>query len=213
MTKIKTLLVDDHALLRDGLAALLEDTGEFEVVGFAASGREALAQADALRPQLVVMDLAMPDLNGVEATRRLLQAHPKTKVVALTMHADRRYVSGALKAGAAGYVLKEAAFDELIDAATRVMAGTTYLSPKVSDLMVREYVSKQESGLVSVLSSREREVLQLIAEGRSTKEIADDLCISSKTVESHRKRIMDRLELRTVAELTKFAVRWGLTEL
>ena len=213
MTKIKTLLVDDHALLRDGLAALLEDTGEFEVVGFAASGREALARVDELRPQLVVMDLAMPDLNGVEATRRLLQAHPKTKVVALTMHADRRYVSGALKAGAAGYVLKEAAFDELIDAATRVMAGTTYLSPKVSDLMVREYVSKQESGLVSVLSSREREVLQLIAEGRSTKEIADDLCISSKTVESHRKRIMDRLELRTVAELTKFAVRWGLTEL
>lgn len=208
------LLADDHKIMRDGLRALLEKEHDLEVVGETDNGRGAVRLARELKPDVVVMDVGMPDLNGIEATRQITAEVPSTRVVALSMHADRRFVTGMLSAGASGYVLKAGAFEELSSAIRAVMARRVYMSPQITDLVVEDYVrrlSEPVPAAESPLTPREREVLQLLAEGRSTKEIATRLHLSASTVDTHRRHIMEKLDLHTVAELTKYAIREGLT--
>jgi DNA-binding NarL/FixJ family response regulator len=209
---VKILLVDDHKMMRDGLRAILEKE-DLEVVGEAASGREALAQARRLRPQVMVMDISMPDLNGIDATGKLLAELPSVKVIALSMNSDRRYVLAMFKAGAVGYLLKNAASEELIAAVRAVADDLTYVSPAIASLIVDDALGGKQGTPVRTLSPREREVLQLLAEGKSSKDIAARLDVAVPTVETHRRQIMDKLGLRTIAELTKYAIREGLTSL
>jgi two-component system, NarL family, response regulator NreC len=211
---IKVILADDHHIVREGLRGLLEKQADMEVVAEAPNGREALRLSRQLKPDLVVMDISMPDLNGIDATRQILDEMPKVKVIALSMHADKQFVEGMLRAGVKGYLLKDCASEELIQCIHTVSSGRVYLSPAITPMIVREFVNPTRNEVPAVsceLSGREREVLQMIAEGRSTKEIADALFISVKTVESHRKNIMNKTELHTVAELVKYAIRLGLT--
>jgi two-component system, NarL family, response regulator NreC len=214
---IRILLADDHQIVRDGLRALLEKEQDVEVVAEAANGRDAVRLALSLKPTVVLIDVSMPDLNGVEATRQIVESLPTVKVIALSMHSDKRYVGAMLKAGASGYLLKDLAFDEVIRAIAAVTQNQVYLSRGVVGLVVEDYVQHLSSEEVEAgtpsLTPREREILQLIAEGRSTKEIALTLHISIKTVETHRRQLMDRLDIHSVAELTKYAVRHGLTSL
>ena len=210
---MRVLLADDHRMMRDGLRAVLEKDG-IEVVGEAANGREAMAQALALAPDVVVMDIAMPELNGIDAARRIAAELPRTKVLALSMSADRRYVMAMLEAGASGYLLKNAASDELLRALEAVMRGETYLSPSIAgDVVGRAIVQGSPSSLRAEkqLTPRERQVLQLLAEGKSSKEIAAALQIALPTVETHRRQLTAKLNLRTIAELTKYAIREGIT--
>ncbi len=213
---VRILLADDHQIVREGLRNLLERQPGFETVGEAADGPSAVQRCRELSAQVVIMDLSMPGLNGIEATRQILAENPAVRVLILSMHSDRRYVLQALKAGASGYLLKDSAFDELVRAIQTVRSGRISLSPALSDQVLQEYVrqlQEADDSVFSRLTSREREVLQLLAEGRSTKEIAGQLHVSVKTVETHRKQIMDRLDLHSVAELTKYAIREGLTQL
>ena len=213
---VKVVLADDHKIVRDGLRSLLEQHSDIEVVGEAETGRRAVTLAATVVPHVVVMDIGMPDLNGIEATRRIVTKHPEVKVIALSMHSDKRFVGGALRAGASGYLLKDCAFEELIEAIRAVQSGRVYLSPKITAVVVDDYVkvaSDRDSSALLPLSSREREVLQLLAEGKQTKEIAADLFLSVKTIETHRQNIMEKLNLHSIAELTKFAIREGLTSL
>lgn len=212
--KTRLVIADDHKIVRDGLVALVHTVPSLEVVGEAESGRAALEQARQLRPDVVVMDIAMPDLNGVDATRQILAEVSDVRVVALSMHSDRRYVTGMLEAGASGYLVKDSAFEELARCVETVMQGRTYLSPRIAGIVVDDYVQRLSPEERSqTLSPREREVLQLLAEGWSTKQVAGRLNVSVKTIESHRKRIMDKLDLHSIAELTKYAIREGLTAL
>ncbi len=211
---ISILLADDHRIIRDGLRSLLSTMPGMEVVGEAENGRQALRIARKHNPDLVIMDISMPDLNGIEATRQILAESPGTKVLALSMHSDRQFVIQMFRAGVSGYLLKNGAFEELVLAIDTVRKNETYLSPKIASVLVKDLLeTTEDNSASSVLTPREREVLQLIAEGRSTKEIASDLNVSVKTVETHRRQIMDKLELRSVAELTKFALREGITDL
>jgi two-component system response regulator NreC len=210
---MRIVLADDHRMVREGLRAVLERAG-VEVIGEAASGREAIVEARRLHPDVVVMDVAMPDLNGIDATRRLHAELPEIKIIGLSMNSDRRYVLAMLDAGAAGYLLKNAASDELLSALAIVTRGQTYLSPTIAEGVVDEALDRGPSshrGLDGPLTAREREVLQLIAEGYSSKEVAATLRIGVATVETHRRQIMEKLNLRTIAELTKYAIREGLT--
>jgi DNA-binding NarL/FixJ family response regulator len=209
---IRILLADDHALLRDGLRSILARERDVEVVGEAADGRAAVDQARKLAPDVVVMDVGMADLNGIEATRRIRSASPNTRVLALSTHSDRRYVAGMLDAGASGYVVKVSAYDELIRAVRAVVSGRVYLSPAVADRAgeTRKDASRPE-GPAAGLAPREREVLQLIAEGHRTPEIARRLRISAHTVETHRRNIMQKLDIHSVADLTRYAIREGIT--
>jgi DNA-binding NarL/FixJ family response regulator len=216
--KIKVLLADDHTVMRQGIRALLEKQKDIEVVAEASNGREAIEMTKTGCPDVVVMDIGMPDLNGIEATRQILNACSPhtTKVLALSMHADRRFVAGMLAAGASGYMLKDAAFDELAAAIRAVSKGAIYLSPQITDVVVDDYAKRVADGdqsVFSVLSEREREVLQLIAEGQTTKQIATHLHVSVKTIETHRQKVMEKLDVHSVAELTKYAIREGLTDL
>ena len=215
--KTTVVLADDHKVIRQGLRTLIEEQSDMEVVGEAGDGRAAIDMCEDLQPDVVVMDVAMPDLNGIEATRHVVSECPDTKVLALSMHADRHYAAGMLGAGATGYVLKDCAFDELADAIRTVADGGRYLSAEIEGVVLKDYVERLSGGggdsAFSVLTDREREVLQLVAEGQTTKEIAANLHVSVKTVESHRQNIMDKLELRSIAELTKYAIREGLTSL
>jgi DNA-binding NarL/FixJ family response regulator len=186
------------------------------VVGEAENGREAYEIVRELLPDIVVMDVTMPNLNGIEAARQIHNEFPETRIIALSIHSNRRFVGDMLKAGASGYILKEGLFDELVRAIQSVAAGNVYLSPRVTGVVVDDYVShltKGSDSLLSSLNSREREVLQLVAEGKSTKQIACELHVSVKTVEANRRHTMDKLDLHSVAELTKYAVREGLTPL
>lgn len=213
---IKILLADDHQLLREGLRMLIEEQPEMTVVAEADDGRETVQLAAKLKPDIVVMDIAMPRMNGMEATRHIMSKDPKTKVLALSMHTERRFIVEMLSAGASGYLLKECAFDELISAIHALAEQRTYLSPKISDMVVKDYVSrmsKSSSSTMGALTTREREVLQLLAEGKPTREIASILEVSAKTVETYRHQIMDKLDIHSIAELTKYAIREGLTSL
>jgi DNA-binding NarL/FixJ family response regulator len=213
---MKVLLVDDHKIIRDGLRAILEKQPDIDVVAEAADGHEAVALARTVHPDVIVMDVSMEGLNGIDATARILSEHPGIKVIGLSMNSDRRYVLAMLSAGAAGYILKDAASDELIRALQTVVAGQTYLSPEITGLVVDLAVKASlpaEMPDARALSPREREVLQLLAEGRTSKDIAEALHIGVTTVETHRRQIMIKLKLRSIAELTKYAVREGLTPL
>jgi len=212
---IRILIADDHKIFREGLRTLLRARDDIEVVGEADNGRTVVSLAVQLEPDIVIMDVAMPDLNGIEATRQITTTRADAKVLALSMHSDSRFVTRMLQAGAHGYLLKDCAFEELTLAIDTIVTEGVYLSPGVTGVVVRDYMQHLSSAESSatLLSSREREVLQLVAEGLTTKDIASKLHISIKTVESHRRQIMDKLEIRSVAELTKYAVREGLTSL
>lgn len=210
----KVLLVDDHKIVREGTAALLRKYSQFEVTGQASDGHQAMELVEELKPDIVIMDIGMPNLNGIEATQRILAKHPQTKVMALSTHSDGTMVARMIRAGAAGYMLKESAFEELIEGLNVLLTGKTFLCKEISKVVFSEYISivtnpKNRSG--DALSSREREVLQLVAEGQTTREIAEKLSLSSKTVDSHREHIMEKLGIRNIAGLTKYAIREGLT--
>lgn len=213
---IRILVADDHTLLRQALAALLAAQEGLQVVAEASNGREALDKARAHCPDVIIMDVSMPDLNGVEATARIMEECPGVKVVGLSMHGDRAFVERMLKAGAVGYLLKSAAFQELHTAVREVMAGRCYLSPAVTGPLIERLVRGPAlSAEVEQhpLTPREREVLQLLAEGLTSKDIADRLSLSVRTVENHRRQIMERLGIKSVAALTKYAIRNGLTDI
>lgn len=212
----RILLADDHRLFLDGLRPLLAAQPDMEVVAEAQNGFEALKLARRLTPDVAMIDISMPGLNGIELTHRLSGEVPEVSAIILSMHSDRRFVLAALRAGARGYLLKDSGIGELLGAVRTVRAGGTYLCARVSEQVIRDYVSltnAEEGSVFSLLSAREREVLQLLAEGLATKEIAGRLNLSVKTVESHRKSVMSKLEIGSIAELTKYAIREGLTPL
>jgi DNA-binding NarL/FixJ family response regulator len=211
---VRILVADDHCIVRQGLCNLIEGHTGYAVAGQAGSGREAVRFTRRLCPEVVIMDIGMPDLNGIDATRMCIEACPRVKVIALSMHADRRYVLGMLEAGARGYLLKENAFDELIRAIDAACNQEIYLSPKVAGTVVENAIRSrvpETSSPFDALTVREREVLQMVAEGRNTRRMAAVLNVSIKTVEARRKSIMRKLDLHSIAELTKYAVREGLT--
>jgi DNA-binding NarL/FixJ family response regulator len=210
------MIVDDHQIVRDGLKAILHNEEGIGVIAEADNGRSALRLIKELNPEIVIMDIAMPDMNGIDATRRISAEHPDVKVLILSMHHDKRMVMEVFNAGAQGYLLKECASDELLRAIKTLQQDETYLSPKISSIVVKGLVKQQKEEIPSEifsLSSREREVLQLLAEGKSMKEIAYTLDVSIKTVEAFRKRLMNKLKVNSIAELTKIAIREGLTSL
>jgi len=207
---LKILLVEDHHIIRQGIKSLLEKQDGLVVAGEAEDGREAVELARTLKPDVIVMDVTMPKLNGIEATRRILEQDPDSKVIALSVHADDAFVSGMLTAGAAGYLLKDCLVEELVTAIRSVAQDHFYLSKSIERTVVHEYRSlkaNQVRSVFSTLTSREREVLQLIAEGRTTKQIADTLYISEKTVSTHRQHIMEKLGMESVPDLVKYAIR------
>jgi len=212
----RILIADDHQIMRQGLRALLEAQPGLSVVGEAENGRKAVQLVREARPDVVIMDVMMPDMNGMEATRRIKSMHPEVQIVALSIHSDRRFVLQMFKAGATGYLLKDCAFEELTRAIRTVTDGQAYLSPAIAGVVVGEFLrnltTDAQGGLPS-LSPREREVLQMMAEGKTTKEIASALAVSVKTVETHRRQIMGKLGINSIAELTKYAIREGLTSL
>lgn len=210
---IKVLVADDHKVVREGLRTLIEKQPGMEVIAEAENGRIALKLIKKLSPDIAIMDIAMPDLNGIEATRQIVAEAPSTKVIALSMHSDRQFVTRMMSAGASGYLLKDCAFEEVARAIRSVMARQTYLSPEIVSIVVKAFLRRSEpsDSMLSVISPREREVLQLIAEGKTTKQIALRLHISAKTVDTHRRNIMDKLDIHSIAELTKYAIREGLT--
>ena len=214
---IRVLLADDHKMIRDGLRSLIAQEKGMEIIAETEDGKTTVKTAGKLCPDVVVMDIGMPGLNGIEATRQIAATKKNIKVIGLSMHADRRYVSQMLKAGAAGYLHKDDAFEELAVAIRTVMKGKTYLSPPIAKTLADEYrriAAERDDGTVfSSLTEREREVLQQITEGKTTKETAAELGVSIKTIESHRLKIMEKLDIHSIAELTKYAVREGITEL
>jgi two-component system response regulator NreC len=208
---IRILLADDHALVRHGFRMILAAQPDMEIAGEAGNGREAVELAQKLKPDVVVMDVTMPELNGIEATRRLIEISPRTRVLALSMHKDAVYVREILRAGARGYLLKDSADSDLLAAVRAVAKGEGYLSPAVSDAVLSDY-RRHVTDPLDLLTSREREVLQLIAEGKTNKEIATSLNLSVYTVEAHRGRLMEKLNLHSTGELVRFAVRSGLID-
>jgi DNA-binding NarL/FixJ family response regulator len=213
---IKIILADDHQIVRHGLRSLLSSEPDMEVVGEADNGRAVVRLVQEKSPQVVIMDISMPDLNGIEATRQIIAESPGVKIIALSMHSDSLFVLNMFKAGASGYLLKDCALEELVKAVRTVLNRKIYLSPGISDIVIKDFVigwSPPDSSAYSILTTREREVLQLMAEGRNTNQIAESLCVSVKTVEAHRKQVMNKLDIHSVAELTKYAIRQGLTSL
>ena len=210
---IKVIFADDHALLRAGLKSLLQSHTGFEVVGETDNGRDTVALARELEPDVVVMDVAMPDMNGIDATRKIVRLLPGVRVLALSSHGDGSYVRGMLEAGARGYLVKEAAAEELKAALETIMRGRIYVGPQAGDRLVDDYLARDDGAARRTLSSREREVLQLVAEGKSSAEIAAVLHLSRRTVETHRRRIMNKLDIHSIAGLTKYAIREGITSL
>ena len=208
----RVLVADDHKIVSRGLRSLLEKQPDMEVVGEAPDGRAVIKLVEKSAPDIIIMDIQMPDLNGVEATRRVKEISPRTRIIALSMHKESRFVNEMFKAGADGYLLKECAFEEMPLAIRTVLSGKRYISPEVAGVVIDAYVSGQPaSESQSILTAKEREVLQLLAEGYTTKQIAGRLYVSVKTVETHRQHIMAKLKLHSVAELTKYAIREGLT--
>jgi len=211
MSKIRIVLADDHSVVRQGFRRILDAQPDMEIVGEASNGKEALELAGKLTPDVVVMDVAMPELNGIEATRRIAETASRTRVLALSMHKDSVYVREILRAGARGYLLKDAVDEDLIAAVRAVSRGEGYLSPGVADAVLTDY-RQHVTDPIDLLTSREREVLQLIAEGKTNKEIATSLNLSVYTVDAHRGRIMEKLNLHSTGELVRFAIRKGLVD-
>lgn len=213
---VRILIADDHEVLREGLKVLLDDPPRYQVIGTACNGREAVTKARKLNPDVIIIDIAMPELNGVEATEKMLRDSPELAVIALSMHADRHYISGMLQAGALGYVRKESAFEEISAAVDAASRGEVFLGEGVTGVVVNDYrqmMQKSSDAPADSLSVREKEVLQLLAEGKKTTEIAALLHISAKTVETHRRQIMNKLDLSNVAALTKYAIQKGIVSL
>lgn len=217
MTKIKVLIADDHTILRQGIRALLEAEPEIEVVGEASDGREAVEKTKALAPDIVLMDISMPVMNGLEATRHIRRMSPNTQIIVLTMHENEEFVVQMLNAGASGYVLKRIAADELVAAIRSVYQDGTFLHPTIAKKLVKDYLrlasEEQRRSTSSGLTDREQEILKLIAEGNTNKQIAERLCLSIKTVQTHRTHIMDKLGAHDRTELVKFAIRKGLVSI
>lgn len=215
--KKNVLIADDHKIFREGLRVLLESQPNINVLGEAENGRTLIKMAKQLQPDLVIIDVAMPEMNGIDAARQIKELGTGIRVLALSMHSDSRFVTQMLKAGADGYLLKDCAFNELTEAMQTVFQNRIYLSPGITDLVVKAYLEHASDNAAAtnatVLTSREREILQLVAEGKNTMEIADLLNISGKTVDTHRRQIMRKLDLHSVAELTKYAIREGITVL
>ena len=211
MSKITVLIVDDHTLVRDGIRSLLELVTDFEVVGEAADGKEAIEKVKELTPEIVLMDLAMPVMTGLEATRRIRKEFPETKIIALTQYDDSEYVVPVIGAGAHGFVTKMAAFSELVSAVRAVHNGDSFLSPSAATALVQEYQGRTPAGgetdLYDRLTDREREVLKLVVEGKTTREIADMLVVSPKTIESYKTSLMNKLDIHSKTDLIKFAIR------
>jgi DNA-binding NarL/FixJ family response regulator len=209
--RIRILLADDHTLVRKGFRLILSQEADLEVVGEASNGQEAVELAQRLTPDIVVLDVAMPDMNGVAATRAILDVHPECRVLMLSMHGDAVYVRESLRAGARGYLLKEAIDQDLLTAVRALARGQSYLSPAVSNTVLTDY-RQRSLGPLDQLTAREREVLQMLAEGLTAKEIATRLDISAYTVDAHRSRILKKLQLNSVGELVRFAMRVGLVQ-
>ncbi len=212
---ITIFLADDHAVLRDGMKFMIEAQANMQVVGMAANGREAVQKIEQLSPNVAIMDISMPELNGIEATQQVSDLSPQTRVIILSMHHSPEHINRALQAGARGYLLKESASNEIIEAITQVNAGQRYLSQKVSAQMVDQLLNPKETGsganALASLSPREREVLQLVVEGKTTAEISDSLALSTRTIDNYRSRIMQKLGINTLPDLVKFAIRHGIT--
>jgi len=211
---IRIVLADDHVILRHGLSKAIGQEEGMEVIAQAENGQTAVDLARELNPDIIVMDIGMPDLNGIEATRQIKHQNPNVKIIALSMHSNKKFIIEMFKAGASGYLLKDCEFDELAEAIKVVHTGKTYLSPSITDVVVENYVLNNEQTAetaFTVLSEREREVLQLLAEGKTTKQVARALFISPKTVEGHRSRVMKKLNMDSIAKLTKYAIQEGLT--
>lgn len=215
---VSVLLAEDHTIVRQGLAKLLEAEPRIQVIGEARNGREAITKVEELKPDVVIMDIAMPLLNGIEATRQIKKKRPQTKVIILSMHSHDRFISELFTLGASGYLLKDSSGPDIIHAIESAVEGDTYLSPSISRKVIEDYVSLKKTKssreeLYSKLSNREREVFQMIAEGRSTKEIAEILFVSVSTVKSHRANIMEKLEIDNLSQLIHFAIDLGLVEI
>ncbi len=213
---IRVVIADDHKIVREGLRSLIEKQPGMEVVAEAENGRTTVQKVEEVSPDVVVMDISMQDLNGIDATRQIISRFPSVKVIALSIHSDKQFVAGMLSAGASGYLLKEGDFRELTNAIRMVVSNQVYLSPRIAGIVTEGYVrhlSEAGSSAHSILTAREREVLQLLTEGMSAKNIASHLRLSVKTVEGHRQKIMGKLKVNNVAELTKYAIREGLTTL
>jgi DNA-binding NarL/FixJ family response regulator len=215
-TPIKILIADDHTIVRQGLARLLEDHAEFKVVGEAVNGHMAIEKSISLKPDVVIMDIAMPLLNGIEAARRIRKQLPDIKIIILSMYANEHYIHELLEAGISGYLLKESSGRDIIEAIHAAMKGETFLSPSISKVLVDRYLSLRRSSpkeeRFNQLSNREREIFQLIAEGYSTKKITQMLCISASTVKTHRQKIMEKLEVDSPTQLIHYAISLGLVE-
>lgn len=211
---LKIIVADDHKIVRDGLCSLIEGLSGYTIIGQAENGRQAIEVSRREKPDIIIMDVSMPEMNGIDATSLIMEEMPLCKIIVLSMHSDKRFITGALQAGASGFLLKECAFQELNQALDAVRSGQTYLSPKIAGTVVHDYRRRLLSeNKEKNLTTKEREVLQLIAEGRSTKEIADKVFVSVKAIEGRRRRLMDKLQITTVAGLVKYAIREGLTEL
>ena len=210
---IKILIADDHGVVAEGLKHLIEAQADMRVVAIAADGREAVRVAREAQPDVVLMDLSMPELNGADAARAILERDPKCRVIVLSMYSDREYVRRALTAGAAGYVVKRSAAKEVVEAIRAVFGGGRYLSPRVADVVIDDYADDKADDPLARLSAREREVLQLLAEGRTGAEIAQRLSLSQKTVETYRARLVEKLGIRDLAGLVRFAIQKGLVSL
>ncbi len=214
---IKVFLADDHAVVRDGMTALMNAEQDIQVVGTASNGQQAVQQIKQIQPDIVVMDIAMPELNGIDATRQISENHPEVKVIMLSMHDSSEHIYQALKAGAKGYLLKESAGKEVVTAVRAVNSGRRYLSARIETMVIEEYLSKQstrpEKSPIDKLSDRERQILQLVVEGKSSTEISKILPLSPKTVATYRSRLMDKLAIHDLPGLVKFAIRHGLTSM
>ena len=213
---IRIQLADDHMITREGLKSLIQNENHMEIVAEVDNGRSAVEKAVNLIPDVIIMDINMPGLNGIEATKQILAQHPQIKIIALSMFSERRYVMGMLKAGVSGYLLKDCAFNELLNAIETVLKGSRYLGQQITDIVMDDLLNDrpaEELSLNTSLSGREREVLQMIAEGTSSIHIATRLHVSEKTISTHRRKIMTKLNIHSIAGLTKFAIREGITSL
>ncbi|MFO7890423.1 MAG: response regulator transcription factor [bacterium] len=214
--KTKIILADDHQIIRDGLKSLIDKETVFELLAEASNGRTTVQLAEEMKPDVVIMDISMPGLNGMEAARQILHTNPDIKIIALSVHSEKQFVSGMLRAGASAYLLKDCAFRELKEAINLVKQNQIYLSPKITGLIIHDYkekLIKEDQSVFNVLTGREREVLQLLAEGKTTKQVAGELYISVKTVETHRQNIMNKLSVYNLPELVKYAIRQGIVSL